>query len=279
MVIYTREEDIVWHPLPDRGLEIALLVHADPGQTHGERVGLSRAFDLAAGFGAVPIDHLLSYDLMTRYPRQFGEMMAGAGSNHTWLSTTLCIYTGKGPKNIRPKRRRRDPLLEFGFVEETASGMDRIVYPGDSPGMFRVYETTLGGPSFQATADEIETFLYASVPREREGLFNVVQYPHYSLRREGGMVQVAVDWQNADVIPDGSIERRGTGVAVTSSALLPEFLANGFYERHIHFTNPTLGFFAPAESYGPAGRNNAMRDHNFWRISTRGEGVIMQRGL
>jgi len=56
MVIYSKESEVTCHPLRNRRVEVALLAHANPGDTHGECVGLSRAFELAGRFGAIPID-------------------------------------------------------------------------------------------------------------------------------------------------------------------------------------------------------------------------------
>lgn len=59
--MYINEKELQWHQLLDRGLEVALVAHADQGENHGESVGLSRAFDLAEKFGAIP---LIIYYLM-----------------------------------------------------------------------------------------------------------------------------------------------------------------------------------------------------------------------
>jgi len=216
---------------------------------------------------------------MMRYPEQFQAMMELAGSNHTWLSTTLCVYTGDGKKNIRPKRDKYNRLLEFGFVEETVGSMDVIVTPSDTFQYYRVLEQTLRNFK-EVKRDEIDSFLYVRVPVERENQFNVIKYPHYRLNRHGSMVLVEVDWDKVEEIPKEQLDFRHTCNHIGNSALLSNFLEDGFKETDVTFHNPTLGFFAPAESYGPMGRNQGKRDlWNFWRISTRGEAVIIQRPL
>ena len=279
MVIYHKEEDLHWHQLLDRGLEVALVAHADPGENHGESIGLSRAFDLAEKFGAIPVDHILSYELMLRYPEKFQAMIKIAGSNHTWFSTTLCIYSGDGKKDIRPKRDRHNQLLEFGFVEETSGSMDVIVTPSDNPHLYRVLGQTLRDFK-EVSRDEIDSFLYVRVPEEHENRFNVIKYPHYKLKRESSKVLVEVDWEKVEEIPREQLAFRSKYNHVYNSSLLPDFLKDGFKETDTSFCNPTLGFFAPAESYGLNRRDGVERDTwNYWCISTRGEAVIIQRPL
>lgn len=293
MVIY--DEDLQWHKLLDKGLEVALLAHADPGQGHGESVGLSRAFELAKKFGAIPVDHILSYELMVRYPKQFQSMMEIAGSNHTWLSTTLCIYTGHGKKgdptspnlsNTLPEFEH-EPLLKFGYVEETGAGMNYLVVPSDIPDHFRVIDKILDELE-DSLKDEIPPYLYVRIPEELENQFMVVRYPDYKLKKRRNLGQngslVDVDWEKVRIIPNEQVQIATSKNYpdfnhINNSTLLPDFL-NSFQETRTHFTNPTLGFFAPAESYGPMGSGKVYTNPwNFWRISTRGEAVIIQRPI
>lgn len=280
MVIYTNEKDLTWYQLLDRGLEVALVAHADPGHNHGECVGLSRAFDLAKKFNAIPVDHILSYELMMRYPEQFKPIMETAGSNHTWLTTTLCIYTGEGKKDIRPKRDRYNQLLEFGFIEETCEGMNKIVTAGSKPNQYRA-PSQLSRNFKEAPQDELDSFLYTQVPRKQENKFNIVEYPNYKLNRQGSKVLVEVDWDNVKEISKNQLESFGHDLKIKNSLLLPNFLQDGFSETQTYFSNPTLGFFAPAESYRKQRHPSYAKEYNpnYWRFSTRGEAVIIQRPL
>lgn len=275
VVIYNKEENLQWYKLPDKGLEVAVVAHADYGEKHGENIGLSRAFNLAERFGAIPIDHILAYELKERYSSQFKSMMKNVGSNHTWLSTTLCIYTGKGEKDIRPTRIRNNQLLEFGYIEEN-NGMNKntIVTSGNNP----PYYLALGGKmgNFENVhRDSLESFIYVNVPVERENQFNVIRYPNYQLKKEGSKVLVRVDWNQSEIIPRNQFDiEEGLYKRINNSLLLPNLLKDGFRESTTHFNNPTIGFFAPAEGYGSESRHQ-----NNWRISTRGEAVIIQRPL
>jgi hypothetical protein len=274
MVIHS-EEELQWHLLPDKGLEVALLAHANPEETHGECIGLSRAFDLAKKVGAVPVDHILYYDLMTKYKELYRDMMNFAGSNHTWLSTTLCIYTGEGRKETESKESN-NMLLEFGFIEETGASMNEIVTPCDIPGKYRVFDK-ISEESKEVLIDELGSFIYVRIPEERENRFNVVKYPNYRLNRQGSMVLLEVDWNNAEEIPLKKLFNMMDGPeAFRTSSLLPDFIKDGFKEAYNYFHNPTLGFFAPGESYGPIGREG-FDEFNIWHISTRGEAVIIQK--
>lgn len=323
MVVYVSEKELQWHKLLDKGLEVALLAHADPGETHGESVGLSRAFDLAHQFGAIPIDHHLSYELMMNYPEQFGAMMNIAGSNHTWLSTTLCIYGGDERINVQ-KDVKRNLQQSFGYIEEAAGRMDELVLKSNNEGfeVLKLYEKNSWFPykiyqaldSFLWKAEmkleewniehnfpyisvpqlpskigrRFETFegknqksfLYVNVPAEQRNKLHVVEYPNYSLKQNDFLVEVDVDWEKTEIIPNKELEFKNNYYHVKNSRLLPNFLKDGFRETETSFYNPTLGFFAPAESYRPRGREKAKTNkYNYWAISTRGEAVIIQRPI
>lgn len=321
MVIYTDEKDLQWHKLLDKGLEVALVAHANPGEAHGESVGLSRAFDLAEKFGAIPIDHILSYKLMMRYPEQFEAMMKIAGSNHTWLSTTLCIYAGDEQINVKDDimNTGRSTPKSFGYIEETAGSMSELVLPSEGVKEFNVlklrdtvpwipyklykivddllwkaeiklesmgwYHTPQLPSRYKWKFEEhdgvdLSSFMYVEVSPEHRNKFNVITYPNYALNRQGSMVRVEVDWSKAKEIPREQLEFRDTYYHINNSSLLPQFLNDGFRETTTSFHNPTIGFFAPAESYGPHGRERKEPNgSNYWRISTRGEAVIIQRPI
>jgi len=321
MVIYADEKELQWHRLLDKGLEVALVAHADTGKTHGERIGLSRAFELAEKFGAIPVDHIISYELMMRYPEQFEAMMSIVGSNHTWLSTTLCIYAGDEQININEDimNTGKSTPKAFGYIEETGGSMSDLVLPSEGIKGYAVLklrdtmpwiphklytsfddllykaEIKLESAGWYHTPklpskckwkfeesgnDDLASFLYVEVPPEHRNKFNVVTYPNYSLNRQGPMVRVEVDWSKASEIIRERLEFQDAYYHVSNSSLLPQFLVDGFRETTTSFHNPTLGFFAPAESYGPHGRERGERNEpNYWRISTRGEAVIIQRPI
>ena len=157
--------------------------------------------------------------------------------------------------------------------------MDAIVTPSNIPQHYRVFEQALKEFK-EIKRDEIDSFLYVSVPKKQENRFNIVKYPHYRLNRQGSKVLVEVDWDNVEEIPKEQLDIQHKYSDIANSALLPNFLNDGFKETYTLFKNPTLGFFAPAESYGPMGRGEEEANSwNYWSISTRGEAVIIQRPL
>ncbi|NCN87011.1 hypothetical protein GW932_04195 [archaeon] len=316
-MIYNDEESLTWYPLVDRGLEVALLAHANPGQTHGESVGLSRAFDLAKKFGAIPIDHILSYELMMNYPKEFQSMMDVAGSNHTWLSTTLCIYAGDEKINVEEDIKKENRFVSnyFGYLEESGGGMNTLILPKEDDyydvlklrdrfslipyKLYNFFDDFLW--KIQSKLEELNwgnmpqlphkynwvfescnkkdlaSFLYVEIPKEHKNKFNVVTYPNYTLNKKDSMVKVEVDWSKVQEIPREEIDFHENYYQLKNSSLLPNFLKDGFKETETFFCNPTLGFFAPAESYDL--QKAQEKGYNFWKISTRGEAVIIQRPI
>jgi hypothetical protein len=323
MVIYTDEKDLQWHKLLDKGLEVALLAHANSGETHGESIGLSRAFDLAHQFGAIPIDRRLSYELMMNYPEQFDAMMNIAGSNHTWLSTTLCVYAGDERINVE-ENVTRNLQQSFGYIEESSGRMNNLILKSNNEEfeVLKLYKKASWFPDkvyqvmedflwkFETKMDILnidykfpyipipqlpsklgrrfeplegknkKSFLYVDVPPEQRNRLHIVEYPNYSLKKNDLMVEVQIDWEKTEVIPNSELEFNKRYYHIKNSRLLPNFLKDGFEETKTYFYNPTLGFFAPAESYGPYGREKAKTNKpNYWAISTRGEAVIIQRPI
>lgn len=283
MVIYTDEIDLQWHQLLDRGLEVALLAHANPGET----VGLSRAFDLAERFGAVPIDHRLSYDLPLMYSDLFGSLMKKAGSNHTWLTSTLLIYSGtKTKKDFVGKSRRYGSLLEFGYEDENSRIDGLIVKNPDDPQKFdRWYELGNRHPEIwenktKVDPDALKPFIFVQVPEEYEGRFIVAEFPNYKLHKNGNMGLVEVDWRNAWEVPNQELSFRSSSSfpnILNNSSLLPNIVIDGFTDSDFSFENPLLASFAPCEGYSKS--NIAERRYQWWHPTTRGEAVIIQRPI
>lgn len=288
MVVYTDEKDLQWHQLLDRGLEVALVAHADPGQNQGETVGLSRAFDLAENFGAVPIGHRLSYDLPLMCSDLFGSLMKKAGSNHTWLTSTLLIYTGtKTKKNFVRKSRRYESLLEFGYEDENCSRIDGLIVrnPEDPQKFDRWYDLGNKHPEIwenktKVGHDALKPFIFVKIPEEYEGKFMVVEFPNYKLQKNGNMRLVEVDWRNAWEVPNQELSFRSPrsfSNRVNNSSLLPNIVIDGFTDSDFSFKNPLLASFAPCEGYSRS--NVKKREYQWWHPTTRGEAVIIQRPI
>lgn len=288
MVVYTDEKDLQWRKLLDKGLEIALVAHADPGETHGESVGLSRAFDLAERFGAVPISHRLSYELPLRYSELFGSMMENAGSNHTWLTSTLVVYTGtETKKNLVAKSRMYESLLEFGYEDENSSRIDGLItINSDDPQKFdRCYELGNKHPDIwenktKVVPNALKPFLFVQVPREYEGRFMVVELPNYRLQKKGNMRLVQINWSNVWEVSPQELTFNSSEPypnRLNNSSLLPDLLKNGFTDSDFSFNNPLLASFAPCEGYSRS--NNSEKKYQWWHPTTRGEAVIIQRPI
>ncbi len=291
MPVYSHESEMSWVQLPDRGLEVALVAHADPGHNHGEGINFSRAISLAKQFGATPIDSLLAYDLKTRYPEKHWELVKDAGSNHTWVTSTLAIYTGDGMKFTQPDKPYTDQLSEFGLVEERGRGMDHIIVPEKVGKKTQLYKTYDGlfhkyKEYTRKQVNEIPSFLYVRVPDEYQNKLNIVRYPNYHLNVKGSLARVVVDWDKVESIPREGL-RLGREVYNKKFPMIlnhfPAFLAlprlveDGLVDSTITFQNPTLGFLDLAEGYG----QKKGEDLGFfgWTITTFGEGVIIQRPI
>ncbi len=275
MVIYTDEKDLDWIQLPEKGLEVALLAHADPGQNHGEDIGLTRAFQIASRFNAIPVDHLLSFELPIKYPDKFEELVRKAGSIAMWLTTTLCVYAGEG-KSILPDEH---PVFNFGYEEESYGNSAQVVYSGIEAKTIETYNFIMESGAVFNTARGYPDFgrvLSIRVPEELRNKFIVLNYPDYRLQRKENQTVVRPDWEKAVIVPEDKINlsRDPRSHGVDNQALLPDF-EHYFLKTKTGFRNPTVGFFAPAEGYRLPERGV----FNFWRISTGGEAVIMQRPI
>jgi hypothetical protein len=302
MPVYQNEQELRWLPLNQHGVEVALAAHADPGQNHGKRIVMTRAFDIAAQFGAIPISHTLAYDLMTRYPVEFEEILKNAGSNHNWFTSTLCVYTGDGRRKLGPDKDSGRPLLEFGYPEDSVRGsLEPLIVPGNEPQTYRTYETPyidrrnrtlkrlgLYVPPIkeftETTADQMSSFVFVKVPERQINDLNIIEYPNYVLERDGNMTQLSIDWSKAQRIPFEVIASGTPGGCdmhhFNNSSTLPWFLEDGLAETTTHFDQPTLGIFGPAESYSSSWRRNIGGfNPNFWRVGQWGEGLIIQRPL
>jgi hypothetical protein len=245
MVVYTNPKDVEWYKIPDWRLEFALLAHADPGEPHGKIIGLSRAFDLAKLHGAIPIDHRLSLELQVRKKHQFDAMMAKAGSNHTWLTSTLLFRMSK-EGNSRG----------FGYIEESGGSMNQPVgSDAAAPG---------------------QSYLWIRPPSEYRGALFAVKFPHYELKRQGDAVHVLPDYTKATRVPTKELQLpKRAQLQVALSSLLPNLTSYESKDDGIHIPDQTLGFIAPAEGYRQFNKDS----WNFWCVTTGGEAVIMKRPL
>lgn len=291
MVIYTAEKDLRWFQIPEKGIEVALLAHRecyDGTDKPREYVYLAKAFELCEKFGAIPASHDTMFDLPLKYPELFKDMMSVAGENHSWISSTLVMYTGLSRKILRPKRMRHEPCPEFGFgymyehLERSGIvSVDTIVTPGEKEGEFRRYDPIFKRYRVNNIEDILEPFTFIKVPEQHMGKVMMAEYGQYLPRWNGPQCNLEVDWEKVKIVTDDTAgpfklnKISGTTAKLDLTHFNPHRIENS-WPSGCYLDNPDLTTLTPGEAY----EGCLKKVHPSYVIALRKSGgVIMQRPL